>query len=95
MFKDFEGVLPPVLKARLKANHHLFLGARLRDWYFRAMMHRIWGSRRANRQSWAIHPEQQPMDADYWKAAGVELIQFPFDTYIAGLRDRIERVPAV
>jgi hypothetical protein len=92
-YKDFDGLLPSELKARLKTSHQLFLGTRLRDWHLRALLYRIWEGRKPTNKSWAIHPEAEAFEVPFWKAANIDLIQFDFAQYIAGLRDRIERAP--
>jgi hypothetical protein len=92
-YKDLSGLLPPQLKGKLKLSHHLFLGSGLRNWHLRALLYRIWESRRANRGSWAVHPEPQPIDERFWRAAGVQPLLVDFETYVGGLRERLDGVP--
>lgn len=92
-YKDLSGLLPPQLKGKLRGSSHLFLGSGLRNWHLRALLYRIWESRRASRPSWAIHQEPQPMEERFWKAAEVTLLQADLSTYIAGLRELADAVP--
>ena len=92
-YKDLSGLLPPQIKSKLKGSHHLFLGSNLRDWHLRALLYRIWESRRPPSASWAVDPNPQSMEQEFWKACGVEVIEADLVSYIDTLEKGVRSVP--
>jgi CHAT domain/SIR2-like domain len=92
-YKDLSGLLPPQIKSKLKGSHHLFLGSNLRDWHLRALLYRIWESRRPQSDSWAVDPNAKSLDQEFWKACGVEVIQADLVNYIDILEKGVRSVP--
>jgi hypothetical protein len=88
-FRDLSGLLPPSLKGKLKASHHLFLGSSLRNWSLRALLYRVWEKRQPDTASWAVHPDPQQIDEEFWKASNVEIINARFEDYTAELAERL------
>lgn len=87
--RDLSDLLPSQLNGKLKGSHHLFLGSSLRNWHLRALLYRIWGSRRASLGGWAVHPAPHQLDQTFWENSNVRPVQADFDMYIAGLGETL------
>ncbi len=87
--RDLSELLPPQIKGKLKASHHLFFGVSVRNWSLRALLYRIWESRKPSATSWSVHPAPQPIDEQFWKASGIEIIRSRFEDYVVEMRDRL------
>ena len=94
---DISEMVPVTLAAKLKRSNFLFLGYSLRDWNLRVILHRIWveQQQRQTYTSWAIQLDPEELDRRFWSARDVEIYNLPLETYVAELRDRLERLPAL
>jgi hypothetical protein len=72
--RDLLTLLPANIKEKLKSskNKFLFVGYGLPDWTLRTPVRRIWSERipseqRAGPNSWAVNPDLDPVDSEYWQ----------------------------
>jgi DNA-binding SARP family transcriptional activator len=77
--------VPVVLAATLRTSHYLFLGYGMRNWNLRLVLRRMWGEAAVGYRSWAVLPEPQPLEREFWRARDVDLLDLPLDDYVAGL----------
>ena len=82
-------LLPPQLRGKLKSSYHLFLGSTLRNWHLRALLYRIWESRRPTSAGWAVHPAPPEIDQKYWHLSKVKVVPSDYEAYIAGLSETL------
>jgi hypothetical protein len=94
---DISEMVPVTLAAKLRRSNFLFLGYSLRDWNLRVILHRIWveQQQRGTYTSWAIQLDPEELDQRFWRARDVEIYNLPLELYVAELRDRLERLPAL
>jgi hypothetical protein len=83
---DITGLIPVMLRVKLRKSHFLFLGYSLRDWNLRVILHRIWGEQSLSYNSWAVllHPSQ--LDLKFWQKRNVEILDLALESYIKGLQ---------
>jgi SIR2-like domain len=89
---DVSSLIPITLAARLQRSHFLFLGYSLRDWNLRVILRRIWGSQALTWKSWAIQLEAQPIDEEFWRGRGVEILHAKLDEYVVRLTEQLEEL---
>jgi hypothetical protein len=82
---DIGSAVPVALAAKLRRSHFLFLGYGMRDWNLRLVLGRIWGAEGVSYRSWAVHPDAQPLERQFWRARDVDLLDVPLDEYTAAL----------
>jgi hypothetical protein len=80
------GVLPVTVAARLRRSHFLFLGYGLVDWSFRVFLQRLWPDEQPAYRSWAIQPAATPLERDFWRRRGLELVDAELDEQLERLR---------
>ncbi len=83
------GVLPVTVAARLRRSHFLFLGYGLVDWSFRVFLQRLWPDEQPAYRSWAIQPAATPLERDFWRRRGLELVDAALDEQLERLRGRL------
>jgi hypothetical protein len=83
-------MLPSEVVGKLRSSSHLYLGYRPRDWPLRALLYSIWEGRESLIQSWAVVPDDQDENIDYWKACDVEVIVAGVEDYVSGLQDALK-----
>ncbi len=49
------------------------------------MLDRMWGGEPPAYRSWAVVPEARPLERQFWRARGVDLLELPLDDYGAAL----------
>lgn len=79
------GRLPVALAARLRRTHLLLLGYTLSDWTLRVVLERLWGEEPLGYKSWSVHPGPQPLEREFWRRRGVEVIDMAPTAYVAEL----------
>jgi hypothetical protein len=79
-----EKLVPNQILDKLRYSHHLFLGYTMRDWHLRVFLQRVWGKGRLNR-SWAIEPDPDILEKEFWDEFGVDLYASPLVDYVTGL----------
>ena len=82
---DVGGAIPVALAAKLRRSHFLFLGYGMRDWNLRLVLGRIWGGDGVSYRSWAVQPDAQPLERQFWRARDVDLLEVPLDEYVDAL----------
>jgi hypothetical protein len=45
----------------------------------------MWGQAAVGYRSWAVLPEPQPLEREFWRARDVDLLDVPLDEYVLGL----------
>jgi hypothetical protein len=83
------GVLPVTLAARLRRSHFLFLGYGLVDWSFRVFLQRLWPDEQPAYRSWAVQPGATPLERDFWRRRGLELVDAAIEEQLERLRARL------
>jgi hypothetical protein len=86
---DLSAAMPVTVVARLRRSHLLFLGHPLRQWSVRVFLQRLWADGAPTYRSWAVQPESEPIEHDFWRDRGVVVLDAPPDRYV---RDLVERV---
>jgi hypothetical protein len=88
---DIANVVPVTVAARLRRSHFLFLGYALAGWSFRVFLHRVWRDERVRYRSWAVHPAVNSLEREFWRQRGIDVLDVPVETYLDGLRTRLEQ----
>jgi hypothetical protein len=86
---DVATLLPVTLRPTLQRSHFLFLGYSMRDWNLRVILHRIWDQQALSYKSWAIQIEPNPIDEEFWRWRGVQIVHTSLEEYVAELLTRI------
>jgi SIR2-like domain len=76
---------------KLQDSNSLFLGYTMRDWNLRVFLHRVFGHQQHD-VSWAVQRRPDDLDADFWKAIGVELFALPLPEYLDELGVHLKKV---
>jgi DNA-binding SARP family transcriptional activator len=87
---DLANVVPVLLAAKLRRSHFLFLGYALQQWSLRVFLHRVWGQEKVGYRSWAVQPEADALDREFWRHRGIDLFDVPLDEYAQGLVARVD-----
>jgi DNA-binding SARP family transcriptional activator len=91
---EITSVLPVTLAAKLRRSHFLFLGYPLRDWTLRVFLQRIWLDERPSYRSWAIQPGTEPVEREYWRYRGVDVVESELGDYVERLTTLLREAPA-
>jgi hypothetical protein len=86
-----ETLVPTQILDKLRDSHCLFLGYTVRDWNLRVFLKRIWDDGRIGAQSWAIEPESDALEREFWKKSGVDLYTADLADYVGQLHERLAR----
>ena len=89
--KGLIAMLPSQLVAALKTSQHLYLGYDVQDWPFRALLYAIWEDLKPRSEAWAVIPDIDDPNKAYWDSCGVDVIQTPLESYVAGLEQYLLR----
>jgi hypothetical protein len=84
-----ETLVPIQILDKLTSSHCLFLGYPLVSWNLRVFLRRIWQGGRIDARSWAVEESPEPLESDYWRQLGVELVPRPLVSYVDGLTARL------
>ena len=87
-------VVPVTVAAKLRRSHLLFLGYGLRDWTLRVFLQRIWQDERPRYRSWAVDGQVDPLERDFWKQRGVDLVEAELEPYLERLIELVGETPA-
>ena len=89
-----ESLVPVQVLDTLRQSHCLFLGYTVRDWNLRVFLKRIWAEGRIASQSWAIEPDPDALEREFWKTSSVDLYAADLAEYLGQLQERLtERAP--
>jgi DNA-binding SARP family transcriptional activator len=84
-YGQIAGRLPVALAARLRRTHLLMLGYTLSDWTLRVVLERLWGEEPLGYRSWSVHPGPRPLEREFWRRRGVDVIDMAPAAYVAEL----------
>ena len=85
-----ESLVPVQVLDKLRESHCLFLGYTVRDWNLRVFLKRIWeGSLGA--KSWAVEPDPDILEKDFWGQSNVELRAADLSDYVATAVRAVDR----
>jgi DNA-binding SARP family transcriptional activator len=82
---DVAGAIPVGITAKLSRSHFLFVGYGLRDWSLRLVLARMVGGDAHPYRSWAVVPQVQPLERQFWRVRDVDLLEQPLDAYVDAL----------
>jgi len=86
--------VPVTIVAKLRRSHFLFLGYPLQEWNLRVFLHRVWGHERVAYRSWAVEAAPDPLEREFWRQRGVEIVDVELGNYVERLGRRLrERAP--
>ena len=51
-------------------------------------LHRVWRDERVRYRSWAVHPAVEPLEREFWRQRGIDVLDVPLDEYLDGLLGR-------
>lgn len=86
-----ENLVPVQILEKLRASHCLFLGYTVRDWNLRVFLKRIWEEGRIEAQSWAVEPDPDALERQFWKKSSVDLFAADLAEYVGELQKRLPR----
>jgi hypothetical protein len=86
-----ETLVPVQILEKLRDSHCLFLGYTVRDWNLRVFLKRIWDGGRIGARSWAVEPEPDALEREFWKQSGVDLYTADLADYVGQLHERLAR----
>jgi len=84
-----ESLVPVQVLDKLRESHCLFLGYTVRDWNLRVFLKRIWEEGRIESQSWAIEPDPDILERQFWKKSSVDLCAADLADYVGQLQERL------
>jgi hypothetical protein len=84
---EIVSAVPVGLAARLRRSHFLFLGYTPCEWSSRVILDRLWGGRPLTYRCWAIGTDLDPVETEFWRHRGVEVIRMPLPEYLEALRE--------
>lgn len=86
---DISRLLPVSISNIMGRSHFLFLGYSLRDWNLRVILYRLWGEQSRKYKSWSIQVRPHPLDRDFWKGRGVDVLDDKLEQYIVEVEQRL------
>jgi hypothetical protein len=82
-------VVPVGLVSKLRRSHFLFLGYPLRVWHVRVFLHRLWGREKVTYRSWAVEPDPDSLELQFWRDRGIDVLDAPVERFLVGLTERL------
>jgi DNA-binding SARP family transcriptional activator len=82
---DVGSALAVGLAAKLRRSHFLFLGYGMREWSLRLVLDRVSRGEQFAYRSWAVVPEERPLERQFWRSRDVELIELQLADYVDAL----------
>jgi DNA-binding SARP family transcriptional activator len=82
---DVAAAVPVALTAKVRRSHLLFLGYGMREWNLRVVLSRVWGGGAVSYRSWAVLPDPAPIERQFWRARGVDVVDAPLADYVGAL----------
>jgi len=91
---EIANLVPVTIVAKLRRSHFLFLGYPLQEWNLRVFLHRVWGHERVAYRSWAVEAAPDPLEREFWRQRGVDIVDVELGDYVERLGRRLrERAP--
>jgi hypothetical protein len=85
-----ESLVPIQILDKLRESHCLFLGYTIRDWSLRVFLKRIWGRRPLGAKSWAIEPDVDVLEREFWTHSNVDVYSAAPADYLDALGTRLD-----
>ncbi|MDP9261872.1 MAG: SIR2 family protein, partial [Actinomycetota bacterium] len=82
---DVGSAIPVALAAKLRRSHFLFLGYGMREWSLRLVLDRVSGGEQFAYRSWAVVPEERPLERQFWRSRDIDLVELQFADYVDAL----------
>ena len=82
---DVATAVPVGLAAKLRRSHFLFLGYTMADWNLRVILNRLWSDQPLSYRSWAVQPNAQPLEREFWRRRDVDVQELPLEDYVETL----------
>jgi hypothetical protein len=89
---DISSFIPVGVAAKLRRSHFLFLGYGVDEWRFRVFLHRVWGDEQLAYRSWAVQPGIQPLEREFWRRRGVDVVDSGLTEYADALARAIDEL---
>jgi DNA-binding SARP family transcriptional activator len=86
---ELAGVVPVGLVSKLRRSHFLFLGYPLVAWHVRVLLHRLWGREKVTYRSWAVEPDPDRLEREFWRQRGIDLFDSDVAAFLRGLTKRL------
>jgi hypothetical protein len=86
---ELAGIVPVGLVSKLRRSHFLFLGYPLQVWHVRVFLHRLWGREKVSYRSWAVEPEPDSLELEFWRQRGIDVFDVKVERFLAGLTERL------
>jgi hypothetical protein len=88
-----ESLVPVQILDKLRDSHCLFLGYTIRDWNLRVFLKRIWRGEPLSAKSWAVEPNPDVLEKEFWSQSCVDLYTADLADYVTALSERLSRRP--
>jgi SIR2-like domain/TIR domain len=85
-----ESLVPVQILDKLRDSHVLFLGYTVREWNLRVFLQRIWRGEPLGARSWAIEPEPDALEKEFWAHSNVDLYAAGLPEYVRRLEGRLD-----
>jgi hypothetical protein len=82
---DVGSAIPVALAAKLRRSHFLFVGYGMREWGLRLVLDRVSGGEQFAYRSWAVVPEERPLERQFWRSRDVDLVELHLADYVDAL----------
>ena len=84
-----ESLVPVQILDKLRDSHCLFLGYTVRDWNLRVFLKRIWKGEPLGAKSWAVEPDPDTLEKEFWAQSYVDLYASDLADYVDLLQERL------
>jgi hypothetical protein len=75
--------------AKLRRSHFLFIAYPVVEWSLRVFLHRVFSDQPISYRSWAVLPNAQPIQREFWRQRGVDLYDVPLEDFVRDLERRL------
>jgi hypothetical protein len=86
-----ENLVPIQILDKLSESHCLFFGYAVSDWNSRVFLKRIWRGERIGAKSWAVEPNPNVLDKEFWTQYNVDLYAANLAWYVNQLQKQLAR----
>jgi hypothetical protein len=86
-----ESLVPVQVLDKIRDSHCLFLGYAVRDWNFRVFLKRIWKGEPFGAKSWAVKPDPDILEKEFWVQSNVDLYAADLADYVDLLQKQLTR----
>ena len=86
---SIQTLIPVQILDKLRDSHCLFLGYAVRDWKQRIFLNRVWGGEPLLARSWAVEPDPDILEKEFWARSNVDLYAADLAQYIHQLHEQL------